>query len=667
MQKIILGLDIGTQFCYAGYVDDTGRFVQAIVPDSADSYDADEVEKNGIPTMFAYNTSRNIYCWGSDAARKIAEGARGWITDETSIKERVREQMQEGNPDAKFVLSGSEVQHDLMNMFEKLVKYIAEEIKHCLDGRFPQGWRITKVNFAYPDVTDEALGVEEYRAKLADIIRDVFRFGGVHPVVDSKSEAMIVANCLGKRSTKNRHFCTVDVGAGTTDVIIMKHPEDAVAPVQDGVPYSCTFGGKRIDELLHKCGVCQSTMHAQGMLDNKKWLFTGEGEPASGVESGARIVYMNQVISEVTSLAVWNNLCKRLTTYYRPKVDCDTTVVLLGGSSVVPFVRNKVKEIFRDVADVVALEDWAAQCGIQGITNSNFVAYAAADLDQGGELPPPEFGHRQTLAVKDTNNNYYILADATTPNHDYHYYITPDPWREVYPGTRTPTPTFDPTTSLYILHLKVELNGKDQIKANETDKYIEKEEEYKGYIGVKNKLPQSANGHDIRYYYGTVMNSDFKNPDWGKLHLYLFDNTAENTCYYDAEKQKPYSYAAFVNMSARSDAEGGISENPGLSHSNKVTGRAGDRPTGTGEPVTIGNRSNNREPVQSKGKMTLLIMALVMGFLGAIIGAICLGQELAAGLPFFAVGVAILISAVVAMIYQSATHGSVKRWFPLKK
>jgi hypothetical protein len=152
-------------------------------------------------------------------------------------------------------------------------------------------------------------------------------------------------------------------------------------------------------------------------------------------------------------------------------------------------------------------------------------------------------------------------------------------------------------------------------------------------------------------------------------------------------EQKPYTYAAFKNMADRCTAGEKITEDPGLHTSNKTTGNYA--PSGTNTPDTSTNRpagntygtgyggtsttsgqasSSNYpqygtpspKPAQRSGRMLLCILALVMGLLWTALGA-------AFSAVLLGIGMVMLVPAVATVLYQLASHGAPKNWFPTKK
>ena len=94
---ITLGLDIGTQYCYAGYYDDNGKF-QAAFDVSQDGAD------NGIPTDVAYHSSNRLLRFGYEAREVRENNNTGWrfLPLEDSLKTRMRRASDDSAIIAKF-------------------------------------------------------------------------------------------------------------------------------------------------------------------------------------------------------------------------------------------------------------------------------------------------------------------------------------------------------------------------------------------------------------------------------------------------------------------------------------------------------------------------------------------------------------------------------------
>lgn len=214
-QNVTLGIDIGTQFCFAGYVKNGAFF----------SMNGDNInfKKYGIPTAIAFRKEADgtySYLCGQAAIDKAGNGEYYLISQslKTQLRKKERFQVTAGMTDFTFDFEDTKNQ-----LKEFLISLLLS-----IDYNQLSEMKIDKIVVAYPNVSDDGnsytnilketlsgviCGLEEdkrsYYAKNVDI----------ETVCEGKLASVAMAEHLGLRNDED--IMTVDVGGGTIDLALI--------------------------------------------------------------------------------------------------------------------------------------------------------------------------------------------------------------------------------------------------------------------------------------------------------------------------------------------------------------------------------------------------------------------------------------------------------------
>lgn len=438
-KQITLGLDIGTQYCSAGYVLDNEYH----------QIDFDNCPY-GIPTTVCLRKTDN------NEKENTAEhdGPKYVVESGTTAVETINNDYGKGGI---YILSPSQSIKTLMRkgtekvcLFNNITtldapfettKLVYNFIWHVVDkitNKFKaneidlKNYKLV-VNMGYPGDdkpnSDEEKGEKEsYKDKITDIVyyafvskicgenAEVKATSGANVEVKATSEAALAADllkniCLTEQGPKQK-VCTIDVGAGTTDLAFLEWNEKEHKYLCER-QRTCNFGGKSIDlvlgkELLWKKSdgtICEDILnHAHLEPDTiakrKKWIFTGNNEDGSCIvgynnidlsEKIGKYIEGTDIVSEDRNLGTLKSVFEK---FINDKIkvsnnnEADTAFVLLGNSSHLPYISNMIEDTVRSKlkntmakVDISFLEDTLKNTPLNYINNSNFIARAAAGYE----------------------------------------------------------------------------------------------------------------------------------------------------------------------------------------------------------------------------------------------------------------------------------------------
>ena len=517
---ITLGLDIGTQYCYAGYYDENARFQVAFPCDGTGA-------EYGIPTDVAYNSSTQMFKFGFDARqqRSSVDSKWGFLSGDTSLKTLMR---------GSFRTPSLVLGHKLEEVMEKFLQYIAGEIRNHI-GRD----RIfERINIAFPDVTAE--GTHYFAQKLRELVAKAFRIDQGKVFVRSESEyaADLLKRIFNKQGKLPPSFCTIDVGAGTTDISLVRLKERKYVSEFFG---AFDFGGKYIDQELINMGAVSPNASDIQMLGYKKWMF-GEagGLSISGVGDISAEDYCDTVKQYLSENGKVRDLLSNLIPESGESVNeslhyffngcresrSSCTIIAMGGSSTIPWVSEKIEsgmKFYGKRYGITMTMERLEEIGSDfGATNSNFLAMAAASY--GKDIC---YGQRQAINPRTDNWSSFTYAVKAYDGDDEVYVILARRGRSERKETeRNECATrqtangepidFDPGRNLFRLELKKELPERmSEIKGEDIEEYIKralplKEGEFVNLTGTIPKSAGKAYKRILKFVYGASVGSQLQ-------------------------------------------------------------------------------------------------------------------------------------------------------------
>lgn len=559
---IILGMDPGTAFFYAAYIDKDKKFVQAV---------SDQNKTFGVPSIIAYQKrgGENIeYKYGTQVTPDMCSlGA--------PLKTRLR------NGESVFYITeggdGTERAHYTKALLGSFIRYLKNEVI-----KVPKDANIKTIVVGYPNSKNK--NSDEYKKVLAEKVQE--QFPGASVIV--KTEADLAADLLLKLdydNFKGKNVLIVDVGAGTTDIAVASwNDEDKCFEIED--TKSVDFGGSTIDDWLI-ADTAIPNLSPQTLIENKKWIYGEKGEKIYGKKT--REYYREYINSQLTrddgggskrdllyeaiAATISDRMIKKIT-------GTKLEVVLIGGSSRLPFIQEYIKDVLRDkmIENYEFLHVENIGAGKEyGVTDSNFIAFAAAwtggylgkkndgeegppaifpdsegdelpDTEQGrGDKRQPKHGAEDVYLIHCTDGTYRIIADPR-PKSGKKYWITDGAFSKIIRGKKGKA--YEPPR-VYVLD-----RGNNNNPLPE-DNIIDKIENYsdKGQSGLRemraaeiecyqpNEDDEKKEQEESRYI-GIVYDYSFTAKDEKKLQVYLYTKK-KHKCY-KSDRQEAITYEEFL-------------------------------------------------------------------------------------------------------------------------
>lgn len=433
VDEIILGIDIGTQFSYLGYIAD-GKFVECI-PEGASKY--------GISSTIAWKNNGELL-FGFEADDELQKDGSGYAKESISAKTAVRKY---GFQEEITMSDGRKFSPKVY--LEGYVAYLQKKYNNCANKK-----KIKKIAVAFPDIDKRDKGqknaVGAYKNCLRNAVKKAFHVKNVDVVMNS--EAAMAADLIAKlyyaqniqEGNENYNdIMVIDIGAGTSDIGIARWNGEKYE-IKIGDQASVNFGGDIIDKILTNkiCDaggnqVLPSQTPPVALIKYKKWIF-GDGEQSDDeilkidayrsddpikqkelLQSlRSKIVSEKQYTDGAQEL--WNAINNLYTNYTGSKrSESQLEVVVLGNTSTIKPVRKLIKNIFPENGTSVPVHflddnnELSNALRQKGVTNSNFMAFACAFV--GGGINTKDINDIKILNANETEKNETSLqvADPT--------------------------------------------------------------------------------------------------------------------------------------------------------------------------------------------------------------------------------------------------------------
>lgn len=424
---VTLGLDIGTQYCYAGYIYEN-KF-NSFLPDVIDT------AGYGVPSEIAYmhnaGTNEDEYLYGIKATEKInsqtngsvsirdANDGKGYYLWQESIKTLIREK-KESYP--VFDSDRASKEFNVINNLKGFLSHFFTFVNY--NDLKEKNIKINKIVLAYPNVEESGDNYQKTLKKALNAVivslKDKKRYFEIQSANDGnkfidiqiKCEGSLAVNAIVEKFGKPNvgdSFMTVDVGGGTIDYAYLQvnsgnnGAEPIVAPISK-VDWAIK---EQIDDKLLRDWLMYPTPEDKTNL--KKWYFS------KNERKGLGVIQYKDADGKPQSCKEECNACQRhdtimdtytgdLTTNMKYAIEellrlqspypfsQPQNVCLLGGGSHMIFIQNALKAALQKVYgedNEIKLytitktnrkeKDYSAIYNDDNkITTANFLAYAAA-------------------------------------------------------------------------------------------------------------------------------------------------------------------------------------------------------------------------------------------------------------------------------------------------
>lgn len=559
---VTLGIDIGTQFCSVGYVYDNEYHQIDFdncpygIPTTVCLTNADANEKGNIVEHYG---KKYIVESGTNAVDKIdADYSNGDVyilSPSQSIKTLMRK-------NAKSVMLFNN-NTSLENAFEtkKLVyNFIWHVVDKIIDKFRANGINLNDyklvVNMGYPGKDELNSNEEEnYKNEITRIVGSAFnlKVDGANVEVKATSEAALAADllkniCLKEGSPKQK-VCTIDVGAGTTDLAFLEWDEKEHKYLCKSQT-TCNFGGKSVDLVLgkelewkkengekSKAQINPPHLRPDTIAKRKKWIFTGnatDGKKIVGYTNTYLSKKIGEYIENITIVTEERDLGTLKTNFVQfineitikvENNEADVAFVLLGNSSHLSYIRDMIEETVRNKSDnpmvkvnISFLEDALKNTPLNYINNSNFIARAAAGYEN--DMITTNC-YAFSYYNKEKNENGYKII-SSKGNLEGCYYDTE---ADYMVNNENNECDFKVDGTVYSIKI---LESEAMRKANEGKDfyYLKGNVPPKNGEGIAITIPEE----DIKYYKPTLKKKGLRYnvgcsiDDQGKLSIYVFAN-----------------------------------------------------------------------------------------------------------------------------------------------
>ena len=352
---MVLGIDLGTTYSAAAYVDDNGE-VQMITNSEG---------KRLTPSVFFEDTENSIII--GDVAKENA-----YLRPEDVVSV-VKNHM--GKKDTFTTSSGK--------------KYVPEEISSYIIRKMVQDAE----SFAGKNVGEVVITVPAYfNDAQRKATEDAAKIAGVKMLGSINEPTAAMLSYVKKKDIKQGNFMIYDLGGGTFDVSIVKVDGDQINVLStDGAQRT---GGHFFDEAIVKyvCDVMfekyNLDMEEEKYLDDLQELYIKAEKAKIQLSSRQSVMIPMKVGSVKESIEItrefFDSKVKKLYRNTEAKMknaiknaglkvtDLDT-VLMVGGSSRIPFIEERVAEFTgkQPARDINPDEAVAAGAAIYGYMNKN--------------------------------------------------------------------------------------------------------------------------------------------------------------------------------------------------------------------------------------------------------------------------------------------------------
>lgn len=563
-----LGVDIGTQFCFAGCIDENEDFI-SLLPSSG------EVAEYGIPTVMAID-SKEIWHKGVNSETVTSGKTAIDKLKDTSFRYRevspsLKTLMRNGEDDFKVLSSNASYSVEI----KQLAAIFIQDLLRNLEYAKIKDAVINKIVVTYPNAASDG---QEYmrgiRKAIGEAVKKLLKPNSSFEYKDKfaqdianhivvVSEAEVAARALEDKVKGS--FATIDVGGGTIDIAYTgnkasPHSDDSWA-IQ-----------KNLDKILKDKGINSSPFalasfkrkgFAQDCCDDSSALVKCNECTRSGkcVQiNGDEELDICSTITEICTYQKDSNINSSFAYIIRKVIPSAIheqalqSVVLLGGGSHMIFIQEALKKAFSDLGYkdiqywtitptkgdgyqvVYEKKQGGKNVNEKNITTANFLAYAAAlygNISSSIATCPLDAKLIPTGYLLSATTSFpYVLAGKHPENKKTIYYTLPDNFSNgdiyyLYPGLWNLEWKADFSKGVLctvkrnsdeIIHEKITIKGISLDATQQNDDYIDKEV---AFVGPK-QIEPGFYAVGVRYI-GTMEEAS----DANRLQLYLYKSQGE--------------------------------------------------------------------------------------------------------------------------------------------
>ena len=425
-QQVTLGLDFGTQYCYAGYI--YKNEFNSFLPNAQDT------AGYGVPTAIAYKHTgvpETTYLYGIDATNMINTYGSGSIKQanagekyylwQKSIKTLVRENERQYTPTDS---TGERITFDVIYNLQGFLSHFFTSVDY--NDLEKKKIKINKIVLAYPNIAKDIDYQGLLKKALNDVIvslKDEKKYFEIQSANDGKkfidiqikSEGSLAVNAIVKKfkeanvGDSGDSFMTVDVGGGTIDYAYFQVGQGNRGEEKDWT------------KAISKDDWAIKTKIDDGLL--KEWLCSSN----HGIRTALKLAYFAKNKKTHASITrkdnrSCDNECKdcrehddelkkikgelknNMYSAIKELLGCGTdhmlqpvNVCLLGGGSHMIFIQEALKKAFSEFNELnyndiqywtltptkgegynVVYKQEGENVNEKNITTANFLAYAAA-------------------------------------------------------------------------------------------------------------------------------------------------------------------------------------------------------------------------------------------------------------------------------------------------
>ena len=478
---VALGVDIGTQFCFAGCVSKDGKedgkedckFI-SLLPSSG------EVAEYGIPTAVAIKVTEGVgpreveKAYGQEAIDKISD--QSWQLINDSLKTLMRRKID------RFQHQYASNRSESLQTSELLQGFVNHLLRFLSYDTLGKNVEINKIVVTYPNVAEDG---QEYMNKILSAIKEAVdnlltddKFQHKDKFAQDVEKVVVSEAAVAARALEDKvkgSFATIDVGGGTIDIaytgnMASPHSDDSWA-IQ-----------KNLDKILKDKGI-NSSPFALASFKRKGFARDCRDDSSALVKCNectrsGKCVQINgdeelDICSTITKICTYqkdSNINSSFAYIIRKVIpraiheQALQSVVLLGGGSHMIFIQEALKEAFSDLGYnniqywtitptkgdrdryKVVYEQKGENINEKNITTANFLAYAAALYGESSEeekerssmlftpiasyRPPvssPPFTYVLAANHPEENETIYYMMPKNFSNGDI-YYLYPGLW-----------------------------------------------------------------------------------------------------------------------------------------------------------------------------------------------------------------------------------------------
>ena len=409
---VALGVDIGTQFCFAGCVDENKNFI-SLLPSSG------EVAVYGIPTMVAIKFADGAITSGETAITNLKKDTSSTYC---KVSPSLKTLMRRGQVTYKYSKKGStEIKTiDVKNLVVKFIQDLLQNLKYdnIKDAV------INKIVVTYPNVAEDGNTYmqaihDAIEAEVKDLLqqgsqfkhKDKFAHDFAHDIANNivvAREGDVAARAL--KGKVNSPFATIDVGGGTIDYAYegtkINPQSDASWAIQTQLDNNFISPNMSSEKSERKCSIATDMSSNPFYFANfKRKCFAQDTDPALNIvvkceknDRGQSCTFFNceeveRIINEQKNETIDNTFANIITKAINKNALGDVqkleSVVLLGGGSHMIFIQDALKKALEaklserkirlyTITQTNGKNYQAIYQDDDTITTANFLAYAAA-------------------------------------------------------------------------------------------------------------------------------------------------------------------------------------------------------------------------------------------------------------------------------------------------